>query len=268
LAKIFHPSNLKSNNRQKTNHQDQRPERSPNSTVQTTAQATIHTTVQATVAQPTPPSREESVIFADSVKEDSASDTVTLNQSLSNNHDPDIESADEAYTQLSGASNYARQASNPPNSFGGQPLDLKPISTAPKINLPQSELEYFDTAPMESSRELAEAMDITTNQTSLTTAVQHSALQLSTTKQSLTVPVKNKKFSQLIPQYQVLLAQVLTSQKLRHQPLINRCQAQMAQYKYKLLPLLKQWQKKGWLTNAGLALLSLITVIIISQMFF
>jgi DNA-binding NarL/FixJ family response regulator len=145
LAKIFHPSNLKSNNRQKTNHQEQRPRRSPNPTVKTTAQSSIQATVvQQSPVQQTTSSRKQSMMFADSVKD-----------------------------------------------------------------------------------------------------------------------------KKMAP-YQAMLAQVWTSQSLRHQPLINRCQAQMAQYKYQLSPLLKQlkqWQKKNWLIYAGLALLGLITVIIVSQIF-
>lgn len=238
LAKIFHPSNLKSNNRQQINHQEQRPRRSPNSTVKITDQSSI----QATVVEQTTSVREKSVMFAESaksVKEAHASDTVVLNQLPSDEHDV-VETA-----------------------------DLKPISTVPKINLPHSELEHFNTVPMESSRELVEVMDITTNQTLPATNARSSALKLSTTKQSLKVFAKHKKYQygQLIAQYQILLAQVWASQKLRHQPLIDRCQSQIAQYKYQLTPLLKQWQQKGWLTNAGLALLGLITVIIIGLMF-
>ncbi|MFM2311141.1 MAG: hypothetical protein RLZZ04_417 [Cyanobacteriota bacterium] len=239
LAKIFHPGNLKGNNRQKINHQEQRPGRSPNSTVKTTVKTTAQESMQAKVVQQTTSSRKQSVMFADSVK-DSASDTVILNQPPSDEHD---------VIETDG---------------------LKPISAMPKINLPPSELEHFDTAPMESSRELVEVIDISANQTLPTT--QHSALQPLTTKQSVGSTTKSKKYkySQLIASYQVMFAQVWASQKLRHQPLINQCQAQMAQYKYQLSPLLKllkQWQKKSWLTNVGLALLGLITVIIISQMF-
>ncbi|MGL5836644.1 MAG: response regulator [Waterburya sp.] len=261
LAKIFHPSNLKSNSRQKTDYQDQQLKRSPNSTVKKTT--------QAKVVQQAPPSRKQSVMLAKLVAEDSTSDTATLNQSPSNDHNADSKSVDGAFTQLSGASNYARQASKPPNSFEVQPVDLKPISTAPKVNLPHSELENFDTAPMESGRELVEVTDITTNQALTVTAVQPLESKLPITKQFLRVPFKNikHKYSQLIAQYQAMLAQVLTSQSLKHQPLINRYQSQMAQYKYQLSPLLKKWQKKGWLTNAGLALLGLVTVIIISLIF-
>lgn len=233
LAKIFHPSNLKNNGRQKTNHQDQQSRRSPNSTVQTT--------VQATIVQQTTPSREQSEVFANSVKKDSVSDTVALSQPPSSDHDAYLESA-----------------------------DLKPISTVPKINLPRSELEHFETVPMETSRELAEVTDITANQTLSANAVQPSALRLSASEQSLEVPAKSKKnkYSQRMAPYQAMIAQVLTSQKLRHQPLINRCQAQMAQYKYQLSPLLKQLhKKKNWLIYAGWALLGLITVIVISQIF-
>lgn len=258
LAKIFHPSNLKSNNRQQTNYQDQQSRRSPNSTAQEA--------IQATVVQQTDPPREKSVVLADSVSQDSEFNAVTLKEPSNNDHGADSEPADGADTQLCGET-------NPPKSFEGQPIDLKPISMVPKINLPHSELENFDTAPMESSRELNEVVDITTNQTLATIAAQPSALQLSSAKQSLRLPAQRKKYkyqdkyNQLITRSQAMLAQVWASQRLRHQPLINRCQSQMAQYKYQLSPLLKQWQKKGWLTNAGLALLGLVTVIIISLMF-
>lgn len=254
LAKIFHPSNLKHNNRHKPKHQVQEPGRSPNSTAQTT------------VVQSTPPKKKQSVMFAKLVKEDSTSDV--------------SKSAGRAFTQLRGASKHGRQASKPPNESGGQPLDLKPIAKAPKTSSPHAELENLDTAPMESSRELTEVADIVTNQTLSTTAVKPSVLKPQTIKQSLKAIIKSKKYkyqdkySQLIAQSQAVLAQVWASQSLRHQPLINRCQplinryqSQMAQYKYQLSPLLKQCQKKSWSTNMRLALLGLITVIIISLIF-
>jgi DNA-binding NarL/FixJ family response regulator len=240
LAKVFHPSNLKSNSRQKTNHQEQRLGRSPNPTAKTAVKTTAQAAMQGTVVQQTTSSRKQSMAFADPAKDNNGgSDTVTLNQSPRDEHDV----IETAY--------------------------LKPISTVPKINLPHSELEHFETVPMESSRELVEMKEITVNQTLPAIAVKSSALKLSTTKQFLILPAKSKKYkySQLIARYQALLAQAWASQKLRHQPLINRCQSQMAQYKYQLSPLLRQLQKKGWLTNAGLALLGLIIVIIISQMF-
>lgn len=208
LSKILDPSNLKSNNRQQTNHQDPQLRRSPISTVKKTT--------QAKVIQQTPSSREQSVMSASLVKDDSASDTVTLNQLPSNDHNAPSESSESA------------------------------------------------------------DVDITTNQTLPTIAVQPSVIQQSTAKQSSGLPAKSKKhkhkYGQLIAQSQAMLAQVWASQSLRHQPLINRCQSQMAQYQYQLSPLLKQWQKKqwqkkSWLTNTGLALLGLIAVIIISQMF-
>lgn len=57
------------------------------------------------------------------------------------------------------------------------------------------------------------------------------------------------------------------TQKARIQPRINLAQEKFIEYKTKLTPIIKEWHRKGWLANAGLILLGLITVIIIHQMF-
>ena len=57
------------------------------------------------------------------------------------------------------------------------------------------------------------------------------------------------------------------TQKARIQPRIDLAQEKFIEYKTKLTPIIKEWHRKGWLANAGLVLLGLITVIIIHQMF-
>jgi DNA-binding NarL/FixJ family response regulator len=237
LAKIFDPSNLRQSksNRRKTNHRSKQAARSPNSAI-------------PVAVNETNTSREKSLMVAEQVTEDrvfdnnvtDASDvsgSVVLSQTESNDHDAYLES--------------------PP-----------PV---PKINLPDSELEYFAPLPSVKNIDVAEDVtksgEITTNGLLPTAVVQHSALQLSTTEPSLMVITKSKNYRQQIARYKTKLTQIWASKMLQYEPLINRCHSQLIQYKSRLLPLLKRWHEKGWLTNAGLAFLGLITVIIIGQMF-
>lgn len=75
-----------------------------------------------------------------------------------------------------------------------------------------------------------------------------------------------------IVKYKTELAQFWAAKKLQYEPVVRRfisqCQSRFIHYKAKLLPLLKKWHKKGWLANAGLGFLGLITMIIIHRMFF
>jgi DNA-binding NarL/FixJ family response regulator len=234
LAKIFDPSNLRQSksNKRKANHRSKQAERSPNSAV-------------PVAVNETNTSRDKSLMVAEQVTEGDVfdqeitdiPDSVVLSQVESNNRD--------AY--------------------------LKSFAPVPKINLPDSELEYFAPLPLTKNADVGEDVnkleEITANGLLPTEVVQHSALQLSTTESSLMVLTKSQNYRQQIARYKTKLTKIWASKMLQYEPLINRCQSQLIQYKSRLLPLLKRWQEKGWLTNAGLAFLGLITVIIIGQMF-
>jgi DNA-binding NarL/FixJ family response regulator len=236
LAKIFDPSNLRQskNKRRTTNHRPKRAARSPNSEI-------------PVAVNETNTSREKSLMVAEQVRSDSLFDNVVDNDvtdvsnsvvmTQSNDHDADLES--------------------PP-----------PV---PKINLPESELEYFAPLPLAKNADVGEdvnqSQEITTNGLLPTAVVHHSALQLPPTEQSLMVLPESENYRQQIARYKTKITQIWASKMLQYEPLINRCQSQLIQYKTRFMPLLKQWHEKGWLTNAGLAFLGLITVIIIGQMF-
>jgi DNA-binding NarL/FixJ family response regulator len=227
LAKIFDPSNL----RQSKNKRRKTNHRSKQ------ARRSPNSAIPVAVNE-TNTSRDKSLMVAEQVTEDSefdhnvtdVSDSVVMTQS--NDHDAYLES--------------------PP-----------PV---PKINLPDSELEYFTPLPLAKNtnvvKNATKPEKITTNG-----LLPNSALQLSTIEPSLMVLTKSKNYRQHLARYKTKLTQIWASKMLQYEPLINRCQSQLIQYKSRLLPLLKRWHEKGWLTNAGLAFLGLITVIIVGQMF-
>ena len=57
------------------------------------------------------------------------------------------------------------------------------------------------------------------------------------------------------------------AKQVRYQPQINWYRSKSRQLKTQALPIIKQWYEKGWLANAGLVLLGLITVLIVHRMF-
>jgi DNA-binding NarL/FixJ family response regulator len=219
LAKIFDPSNL----RQSKSNRSKTNHRSKQS-------ARSPNSAIPVAVNETNTSRDKSLMVVEQVTEDSVFDNNVTDVSgsvvmtESNDHDVYLES--------------------PP-----------PV---PKINLPDSELEYFATLP---SKENADVAGDVTKSGEIT------ANGLSTTETSLIVFAKSKNHGQQIAQYKTKLTRIWASSMLQYEPLINRCHSQLIQYKSRLLPLLKRWHKKGWLTNAGLVFLGLITVIIIGQMF-
>jgi len=104
-----------------------------------------------------------------------------------------------------------------------------------------------------------------------------SASQLSTTvenhdRQTLMVTLKGKNDDQQtverpkIAKYKTELIQ-WTAKKAQYKPLIELSQSQLAEYLARIMPVLKQWHKKGWLANFSLVFLGLVTVIIIHLMF-
>ncbi|MEM6612095.1 MAG: response regulator, partial [Cyanobacteria bacterium P01_C01_bin.72] len=75
------------------------------------------------------------------------------------------------------------------------------------------------------------------------------------------------KYIAYIAKYKIAIAKFWTAKKVQYRPLIERCQSQFAQYMAQMQPRLQLWYEKGWLTNAALVLLGLVTFIIIHQMF-
>jgi len=236
LAKIFDPSNLRQNqsNKRKTNHRSEQAARSPNSAI-------------PVAVSETNTSRDKSLMVAEQVRSDSEFDHEF-------NHNVTDVSNSVVVTE-----------SNDHDAY------LESPGTVPKINLPDSELEYFTPLPLAKNTDVESDVtkleEISTNGLLPTAVVQNSALQLSEIEPSLMVLTKNKNHRQPIARYKTKLTQIWASKMLQCKPLINRCQSQLIQYKSRLLPLLKRWHEKGWLTNAGLAFLGLVTVIIVGQMF-
>ncbi len=70
-----------------------------------------------------------------------------------------------------------------------------------------------------------------------------------------------------IAKYREAIINFCQAKKIQYQPLINLCQSKLAEYQAKLQPRLQLWYEKGWLANAALVFLGLVTVIIIHQMF-
>ncbi|MGF1589623.1 MAG: response regulator transcription factor [Pleurocapsa sp.] len=70
-----------------------------------------------------------------------------------------------------------------------------------------------------------------------------------------------------ILKYKTKISQFYQSKALQYEPQIKLCQAKLVYYQSRLFPIIKRWYQKGWLADAGLVFLGIITVMIIHQVF-
>ncbi|NJL53047.1 MAG: hypothetical protein HC930_14170, partial [Hydrococcus sp. SU_1_0] len=128
-------------------------------------------------------SRAKSLIVAEQVREDSVCDNNVNN--------------------VTGSVVLTQTASNDPDAY------LESPPSVPKINLPDSELEYFAPLPLAKNTDVAGEVttEITTNRLLPTAVTQHSALKLSTAEPSLMVLIKSKNYRQQIARYKTNLTQ-------------------------------------------------------------
>ncbi len=70
-----------------------------------------------------------------------------------------------------------------------------------------------------------------------------------------------------ILKYRTQIKQFYQLKKSQWEPIVRSLKVKIVQYQSQLSPIIKRWYQKGWLTNAGLVLLGLITVVIIQRMF-
>ncbi len=70
-----------------------------------------------------------------------------------------------------------------------------------------------------------------------------------------------------ILKYKTKLTQLYQSTLSQCEPIVRSLKAKLSQYKSRLSPIIKRWYERGWLANAGLVLLGIITIIIIHRMF-
>ncbi|MEL6581705.1 MAG: response regulator transcription factor [Cyanobacteria bacterium J06621_12] len=148
---------------------------------------------------------------------------------------------------------------------------LQSIPAVPKINLPNA--EYVSDFPSETNAAIEPVSLI--NQAPPSKVASHESAQHltgSSSSNSLMLVTKPNQVKHLanqssIAKYKVAIANFWVAKKIQYRPLIKRCQSQFAQYKAEMQPRLQLWYEKGWLANAALVLLGLVTFIIIHQMF-
>ena len=121
-------------------------------------------------------------------------------------------------------------------------------------------------------------LSFVTNQFVSVPLIQGSTSKLDSTSASkqnrlLKVALKSKNYLQKITnkppflKYKIKIAQFYKSKTLQYEPQIKLCQAKLVYYQSRLCPIIRQWYEKGWLANAGLIFLGIITVVIIHQVF-
>ena len=247
LAKIFDPSNVKLSKSKKP-------------ATETQSQPSIQNSSEAkeikvsAVAQNSAIAAEQ-VVFPDLVPQVNASDSI-LDRS-------------EAVTDS--ASVIQHPSTDNDNDAEPEPVDRE--NATPQVDLPVTSVSLTDLPPVSTST----AHTTKVGKQPFPTTIAHPQSQLSTLpKQSeksdlINLDDKNhrqqQKENSRVARYRAELNKFWAAKQIQYQPLISRYQAKSTQFKSRLLPIIKQWHEKGWLANAGLAILGLITILIIHRVF-
>ena len=247
LAKIFDPSNVKLSKSKKP-------------ATETQSQPSIQNSSEAkeikvsAVAQNSAIAAEQ-VVFPDLVPQVNASDSI-LDRS-------------EAVTDS--ASVIQHPSTDNDNDAEPEPVDRE--NATPQVDLPVTSVSLTDLPPVSNST----AHTTKVGKQPFPTTIVHPQSQLSTLpKQTetdlITLDGKNHRQQQKehprAARYKARLDKFWAAKRIQYQPLISSWyRAKSTQFKSQLLPTIKQWHEKGWLANAGLAILGLITILIIHRVF-
>jgi len=243
LAKVFDPSNLKRSRSKKTRLQDSQPSKPQKySSSQLKTPKEVEHPIQESVS-----------VFPDRLVEANLSDAVVVNASESS-----MQSREDA-----------------------APFHTR--TTVPKINLPHSDLDPFNAANLSEKNDseivvsqaqpLVEANKQLLPSKTLLGSVSQSSAPTTRRSKTFMVMVNGKNYLHKIAERPTVskckgeLSRLWTAKTRRYKPLFSHYSSQLACYRTKIMPLLQEWHKKGWLANIGLASFGLITAIIIHQMF-
>ena len=247
LAKIFDPSNVKLSKSKKPATETQSQPSIQNSSEAKEIEVSALAQNSATAA--------EQVVFPDLVPQVNASDSI-LDRS-------------EAVTDS--ASVIQHPSTDNDNDAEPEPVDRE--NATPQVDLPVTSVSLTDLPPVSNST----AHTTKVGKQPFPTTIVHPQSQLSTLpKQTetdlITLDGKNHRQQQKehprAARYKARLDKFWAAKRIQYQPLISSWyRAKSTQFKSHLLPTIKQWHEKGWLANAGLAILGLITILIIHLVF-
>ena len=245
LAKIFDPSNVKLSKSKKPATEFQSQPSIQNSSEAKEIKVSAVAQNSATTA--------EQVVFPDLVPQVNASDSI-LDRS-------------EAVTD---SASVIQHPSNNDNNVEPEPVDRE--NATPEVELPITSASSTDFQPVSTST----ANTTKVGKQPFPTTIPHPQSQLSTLPKQTETDLINlddknnrqqQKENSKVARYRAELNKFWAAKQIQYQPLIIWYQVKSTQFKSQLLPIIKQWHEKGWLANAGLAILGLITILIIHRVF-
>ena len=239
LAKIFDPSNIKPNKNKKSAPSQ--------SSIQNDSEA--EDTKASAVAQNSQTS--EQMLFPDLTPEVSASDSrlsrsQAITDSASTIEHPSIDKDNNAESKHVSKKNAAPKVDLPVTSVSL--TDFSSASDGTAKTTKEGKQPFSATIPNPESQPLNSM-----HESQVTSEGKNSSQQL-------------KKHSQFT-RYKANADRFWVAKQIQYRPLLGWYKTKSSKLKSRVSPTIKQWHEKGWLDNAGLALLGLVTVVILHRVF-